>query len=74
MTWTNPVLNSDGTVTGTMTYRSRNAGTDYIASTQLTVQKSMSIGFMAATGGNYSKMSVTVDLITASKGVQLVVS
>ncbi|MFK5236820.1 hypothetical protein ACI3SI_17805, partial [Lactococcus lactis] len=70
MTWTNPVLNSDGTVTGTMTYRSRNAGTDYIASTQLTVQKSMSIGFMAATGGNYSKMSVTVDLITASKGVQ----
>lgn len=39
MTWTNPVLNSDGTVTGTMTYRSRNAGTDYIASTQLTVQK-----------------------------------
>lgn len=70
MTWTNPVLNSDGTVTGTMTYRSRNAGTDYIASTQLTVQKSMSIGFMAATGGNYSKMSVTVDLITAPKGVQ----
>lgn len=30
----------------------------------------MSIGFMAATGGNYSKMSVTVDLITAPKGVQ----
>ncbi|MCT1178844.1 WxL domain-containing protein [Lactococcus lactis] len=70
MTWTNPVLNSDGTVTGTMTYRSRNAGTDYIASKQLTVQKSLSIGFMAATGGNFSRMSVTVDSITASKGVQ----
>lgn len=70
MTWTNPVLNSDGTVTGTMTYRSRNAETDYIASKQLTVQKSMSIGFMAATGGNFSRMSVTVYSITASKGVQ----
>ena len=70
MNWTNPVLNSDGTVTAKMTYRSHNAGIEYKASTQLTVQKSMSIGFMAATGGNYSKMSVTVDLITASKEVQ----
>ena len=30
----------------------------------------MSIGFMAATGGNYSQMSVTVNEVTAGKGVQ----
>jgi hypothetical protein len=70
MHWDNPVLNSDGTVTGTMSYRSRNSKTDYTASTKLTVQKSMSIGFMAATGGNYSQMSVTVSLVGAGKGVQ----
>ncbi|WP_270243910.1 WxL domain-containing protein [Lactococcus lactis] len=70
MYWSNPVLNSDGTVTGTMSYRSRNANTDYTASAKLTVQKSMSIGFMAATGGNYSQMSVTVSLVGAGKGVQ----
>lgn len=70
MTWSHPVLNSDGTVTGMMTYISRNSNTNYVASAKLTVQKSMSIGFMAATGGNFSRMSVTVDLITASKGVQ----
>jgi len=70
MTWANPVLNSDGTVTGTMTYCSRNAGTDYSASTQLTVQKRMSIGFMAATGGNYSQMTVKIDSVDAGKGVQ----
>lgn len=72
MYWTDPVLNSDGTVTGTMTYISRNSNTNYVASAKLTVQKSMSIGFMAATGGNYSTMSVTVTSITASKGVQSV--
>lgn len=75
MTWTHPVLNSDGTVTGTMTYISENSISEnpnnvYAAKAELTVQKSMSIGFMAATGGNWSRMSVTVDLITASKGVQ----
>ncbi|MBN2938195.1 MAG: WxL domain-containing protein [Lactococcus lactis] len=70
MYWSNPVLNSDGTVTGTMSYRSRNANTDYTASAKLTVQESMSIGFMAATGGNYSQMSVTVSLVGAGKGVQ----
>ena len=70
MYWSNPVLNSDGTVTGTMSYRSRNVNTDYTASAKLTVQKSMSIGFMAATGGNYSQMSVTVSLVGAGKGVQ----
>ncbi|NEX57558.1 hypothetical protein GTP06_03990 [Lactococcus lactis] len=70
MNWTNPVLNSDGTVTGTMTYRSQNAGIEYKAYTQLTVQKSMSIGFMAVTGGNYSQMTVTIDSVSAGKGVR----
>lgn len=70
MYWTNPVLNSDGTVTGTMKYISRNSNTDYVASAKLTVQKSMSIGFMAATGGNYSQMTVTIGLVGAGKGVQ----
>lgn len=70
MYWTNPVLNSDGTVTGTMKYTSRNSNTDYVASAKLTVQKSMSIGFMAATGGNYSQMTVTIGLVGAGKGVQ----
>ncbi|MCL2113380.1 MAG: WxL domain-containing protein [Streptococcaceae bacterium] len=70
MSWTNPVLNSNGTVTGTISYTSRNAGTDYTTSTSITVQKSMSIGFMAATGGNYAQMSVTVSGVTAGKGVQ----
>lgn len=70
MYWTDPVLNSDGTVTGTMKYTSRNSNTDYVASAKLTVQKSMSIGFMAATGGNYSQMTVTIGLVGAGKGVQ----
>lgn len=70
MYWTDPVLNSDGTVTGTMKYTSRNSNTDYVASAKLTVQKSMSIGFMAATGGNYSQMTVTIVSVDAGKGVQ----
>ena len=70
MEWSNPVLNSDGTVTGTISYLSRNGGTNYVSSADITVQKSMSIGFMAATGGNYSQMSVTVNEVTAGKGVQ----
>ncbi|MDT2890781.1 hypothetical protein P7H86_12795 [Lactococcus lactis] len=70
MTWTNPVLNSDGTVTGEMSYSSRNANDVYTASAKLTVQKSMTIGFMAATGGNYSQMSVTIAAVEAGKGVQ----
>lgn len=70
MSWTNPVLNANGSVTGTISYTSRNAGTDYTTSTTITVQKSMSIGFMAATGGNYSEMHVTISGVTAGKGVQ----
>ena len=70
MYWSNPVLNSDGTVTGKMSYSSRNANDVYTASAKLTVQKSMTIGFMAATGGNYSQMSVTIAAVDAGKGVQ----
>ncbi|MDG4984174.1 WxL domain-containing protein [Lactococcus lactis] len=73
MSWTNPVINSDGTVTGTISYTSRNAGTDYTTSAIITVQQSMSIGFMAATGGNYSEMSVTINSVTGGKGTQPVI-
>lgn len=70
MDWENPILNPDGTVTGTMSYTTMNAGTTYTAKTTLIVQKSMSIGFMAATGGNYSKMSVQIYKVIAGKGSQ----
>lgn len=70
MSWTHPVLNVNGSVTGTISYTSRNAGTDYTTSTTITVQKSMAIGFMAATGGNYSEMHVTISGVMAGKGVQ----
>lgn len=70
MYWSNPVLNSDGTVTGKMSYSSRNANDVYTASAYLTVQKSMTIGFMAATGGNYSQMSVKIGEVKVGKEVQ----
>ncbi|MCT0016606.1 hypothetical protein EFE32_07085 [Lactococcus lactis subsp. lactis] len=70
MSWTNPVQNSDGTITGTISYVSTNGGTNYSATTSITVQKSMSIGFMAATGGNYARMSVTISGASAGKGIQ----
>lgn len=70
MEWKTPVLNSDGTITGEMSYTTQNNGTPYTASTTITVQKSMSIGFMAATGGNYAKMAVTISSAKAGKGKQ----
>jgi hypothetical protein len=70
MSWSNPVVNSNGSVTGTMTYVSTNSGTNYSTSASITVQRSMSIGFMASTGGNYSEMHVTVSGVTAGKGEQ----
>ncbi|MFK4934884.1 WxL domain-containing protein [Lactococcus garvieae] len=70
MTWSNPVLNSNGTVTGTIGYTTRNNSIEYTTTTQITVQKSMSIGFMASTGGNFSEMKVKINSVVANKGTQ----
>ena len=70
MTWSNPILNSNGTVTGTIGYTTRNNSIDYTTTTQITVQKSMSIGFMASTGGNFSEMKVKINSAVANKGTQ----
>lgn len=70
MDWSNPVLNPNGTVTGEISYKSQDGGVFYTATKMITVQKNMSIGFMAATGGNYSKMSTQIYKVTAGKGSQ----
>lgn len=69
-TWKNPVLNDDDTVTGTISYTSNDPGGSHTATTSITVRHSMSIGFMAATGGNYSHMKVTIDEVQAARGTQ----
>lgn len=69
-TWVNPVLNDDDTVTGTVSYTSEDPGGSRTATTSITVRHSMSIGFMAATGGNYSHMKVAIDDVQAGRGTQ----
>ena len=64
MMWQPNVLTENetenGTVTGTMTYRTKNSGIYYETSTSLTVPKNMFIGFVAATGDNYAPMKVKI--------------
>ncbi|USJ21515.1 hypothetical protein LMK00_05470 [Lactococcus formosensis] len=69
--WDNPIDNGDGTVIGTISYTSINEGSPYTTSASITLQKSMSLGFLSSTGGNYSKMKVSLNDIIARKGTRM---
>lgn len=73
MKWQPIKSDNNGNVEGTLAYTSENDGVYYLAQKNITLQKSMAIGFVAATGNNYSEMSVTIgNEITASRGQQAV--
>ncbi|GBG97182.1 lectin-like domain-containing protein [Lactococcus termiticola] len=76
LSWTPETVNPDGTVTGSLSYEltaltGSDAGKRYqIEAQQLTVSKSLSLGVVGATGGNYSSMTYANDgsALIAGKG------